>query len=1105
MAHKVYVHLHTHSEFSYNDGVPAVKAIVERARSLGMPAVALTDHNVMSGIPPFIDACQIAGIKPIVGVEVCVIDQEFPTGKVPPNALSHVTLWANGQTGYKNLMALSSLAFRYRQATGDGRDLPWLSMKDLKAHAEGVLASTGCLWRGAIIQAYRRHGASAALEQMRRYISIFPERYFVEIMPPEGQNDADFVSWLIQAADELSLPVIATNDVHYLDPEDHALHVALVGLRTNNPSEGAAAFSPLSAMKRDFCDADAMAERLGGVSERAFQGIAHFLSCIQEVSYRRNPVFHVNLDLPKDITPERYLRYIAAVGFEQRYRAPFLEDGRWVSEIRPPRADDVLFQCVPQAGVQPPSRPQLSPDDIEARRRRLNFEIDVIAKMGFCDYILAVHDILRFARRQQVWWNIRGSATGSLLLYCIGATRADPIANDLYFERFLNPDRISLPDIDIDFPDDRRAEMMRYIEEKYGSHSVAGVGAHSTLGARGAIRAAGRVLGLEAAADSLARRIESDDADIFSQVVNRDEYQIADLAARLKGRVHHIGTHAAGMLIANGALEEYAPTQIIASAAVRGGNDPKTPPPRRVSQYNMNYLEACGLVKMDLLGATMLRIMRQACDLIAQRHGVHLDLETIPVEDPLIFHGLRSGDVIGVFQIESDGMRHTLQKIAPKRFSDVVAAIALYRPGPKQYINNFAECANGRKSPSFIVPALRPILAETHGIIVYQEQLMRIAQVVAGYTLQEADQIRKAVGKKDEEKLKDHEHRFIEGAMQNGFSAEDAQKIWSDFVFFANYGFNKAHAVSYAMITCQSMWLKRRYPIEYFVALLNGECGQTERVGKIIEHCIAQRIPIAPPHVNISDAQATIQKDAQGREVIRLGLNFVKHVGASAAAIVKARERIGAFDSVQTLVGETHINRRVLVALKSIGALDGLAEAEMDSFNFGNGGTSTSADDATVLFKSVADAQKALIGAAIRPPRPPAQGEGAPRAAIARISTPPQVVSIASAKQNAAQSRSPVPVVARFVRYTPPNGKTPGIAEICDGHETLRCETPMRIAALAAKMLKSGMPCLMTLLYSPSNQAWVLQRCIPADQKQMSSALLPAHEQRAHISPSQSL
>jgi DNA polymerase-3 subunit alpha len=694
----------------------------------------------------------------------------------------------------------------------------------------------------------------------------------------------------VQWAREFNLRLVATNDVHYVDANDAAYHDVLLCVQTGE------VISQQNRMRMSdgsyYLKSEAeMAALFGELPESLTNTLAVADMCELNLESRgyRLPPFPV----PEGYDAAGYLRHLVDKGLTARFGD---------------RAND---------------------PEIQARKEH---ELKIIHDMGFDTYFLIVWDLCEFARRRNIWWNVRGSGAGSLVAYAIGITNLDPLANNLFFERFLNPGRVSMPDIDLDYPDDQRDQLINYVIEKYGQDNVAQIITFGTLGARASIRDVGRALDIPLPeVDRIARLIPGGPkvkiADALEQspelkaAYESTDYirRLIDTSMHLEGLARHASTHAAGVIIADRPLVEYTPLHRPTKDGESGV----------VTQYEMEILESIGLLKVDFLGLSTLTVMRRACDLIEQRHGVRFDLTSIPIEDPKAFALLSSGNVTGVFQVESAGMRRVLTTMKPNRFEHIVATISLYRPGPMEYIDDYIDRMHGRKPVEYHHPALEPILAETYGIIIYQEQIMQIASRLSGYTPGEADLMRRAVGKKKQEELLKHREKFIQGAAERGIPADAAERIFADIEYFANYGFNKAHAADYAVITCQTAYLKAHYPVEYMTALLTVERHNIEKVGILIGECRAMGIEVLPPDINASAAHFTIEDRPSG-PAIRFGLGAVKNVGEGAIEVIlQERAAGGPFATIDDFcrrVDLRQVNRRAVESLIRVGALSAFGE-----------------------------------------------------------------------------------------------------------------------------------------------------------------------------------
>ncbi|MGQ9567488.1 MAG: DNA polymerase III subunit alpha [Anaerolineae bacterium] len=884
-----FVHLHVHSEYSLLDGLASPRALVQRARELGMPALALTDHGAMYGAIEFYLEAQAQGIRPILGMEAYLAhrrmrDHDPRQDARPP----HLLLLASSNLGYKNLMKIATAAqlegYYYK---------PRVDREYLAAHAEGLICTSGCA-SSEIPRLIAEGQVEKARERVAWYRDVFGrDRFYLELQAHDKVPELDRINrTLLEFAREFGLGVVATNDVHYLRQEDARAHDILLCIQTNalvnqrdrmRMSDDSYYFRTPEEMEALFSEVPEALRNTARIAEM----------CEVTLDFQTYHLPHFSV--PEGYDAPSYLRHLCEEGLRRRYGA---------------RAED----------------PEV--------RERLEHELQVIHEMGFDTYFLIVWDLCRFAQERDIWWNVRGSAAGSIVAYAMGITNLDPLAHNLIFERFLNPGRVTMPDIDLDFPDDRRDEMIHYAIAKYGRENVAQIITFGTLGAKAAIRDVGRAMDIPAPeVDYVARlipggsKVRIDDAlertPELRQLYEEKDYirDLVEMARSLEGVARHASTHAAGVIVADRPLVEYTPLH-----RPTGGDEQLG----AITQYPMEHLEAIGLLKIDFLGLSTLTIMRKACDLIREHHGVALDLHTIPVEDPEAFALLSSGEVTGVFQVESAGMRRVLRSMQPSRFEHIIATLSLYRPGPMEYIDTYIRRMHGQEPVEYRHPSLEPILAPTYGICVYQEQIIQMAMQLAGYSAADADLMRRAVGKKKKEELLQHRQRFVEGAVERGIPRDVAEAIFDDIEYFARYGFNRAHAADYAVLTCQTAYLKAHYPVEYMAALLTVERHNLDKVGQLAAECRRMGIPLLPPDVNQSDLEFTIEEvveaDGTCKRGIRFALSAIKNVGEGAAGlIVEARKAGGPFRDLEDLahrVDLRQLNRRVLECLVRVGAMD---------------------------------------------------------------------------------------------------------------------------------------------------------------------------------------
>jgi DNA polymerase-3 subunit alpha len=869
-----FVHLHVHSEYSLLDGACRVKELVKRAKELGMPAVALTDHGTLGGAVKFYRAAQDEGIKPIIGLELYVAtDRHSRAGVKERNA--HLTLLARDEAGYKNLVKLSTTAYLEGYYYKPRADWELLSQ-----HHEGLIALTGCM-SGKAAMLLRDGDDSAALAEVRRLADLLgPENVFVELQDAGLPEQRELLPRLAQLAEKAGLKTVATNDVHYLRHEDAYAHDALLCLQTQ---------SCLTDEKRMKYGSDEFYLKSADEMEERFRDYPGATASTVEIAERCN----VSLDfgdyklptypVPEGFTEDSYLRDLCEQGIVRRYGA---EPGQEVIE-------------------------------------RLEFELGVIGEMGFDAYFLIVWDYVKYAKDHGIAVGPgRGSAAGSIVSYALGITDIDPLKYDLLFERFLNPGRKSMPDIDMDFSVEHRGEVIDYVARKYGRDRVAQIITFGTMAARAAVRDAARVMGKPyAIGDKIAKMIPEqappasfDDAMKpgceLKQAYDADEEvkEVVDLAMSLEGLIRNDSIHAAAVVISDKPLTEYLPLQQKGEAEL-------------VTQFDMNDVSKLGLLKMDFLGLRNLDVIEAALKIIEKTRGVCIEIDQLPLDDQKTYAMLARGDSTGVFQFESPGMKEALRDIGPTEFEDLIAIVALYRPGPMQYIPTYAR---NKKDPASVVydhEALRPILEPTHGVTIYQEQYMAIARRVGGFSPAQADDLRKAISKKNHQLMATLRDPLMEGLADKGVPPGVAHKLWANFEATGDYSFNKSHAACYAMISYRTAWLKANYPVEYMAALVSSVMNTKDKVPFYVNQCREMGIEVLPPDVNTSDVEFTV---VEGR--IRFGMNAVKGVGVGAIeAIIRAREEGEPFASVFDFcarVDSQMTNKRVLEALIRAGAFD---------------------------------------------------------------------------------------------------------------------------------------------------------------------------------------
>ncbi len=886
------VHLHVHSEYSLLDGACKIEKLAARAAELDMSALGLTDHGVMNGSVEHYKACKAAGIKPIIGLEAYLVDDRVETPKAPRYERNHLTLLAADETGFSNLVKLSSAGFLEGFARGKAN----VDMELLGAHSEGVIALTGCLQSRFCRRLVEDRPADARAHVDDLVQAFGAEQVYFEVQRNGVAEQDKANEGIVRVARELGRPLVATADVHYLRREDYDSHAALLCVQTK---------STVEQPKLRF-DTNEFYLKSPGEMTESFADLPEAVASTLEIAERCDVEMTLGqLLLPPFPTPEgmepgEMLRELALEGLRGRYGDP-----------------------IPGEAME-----------------RLEFELGVISEMGFESYFLIVWDFVRYAKGEGIAVGPgRGSAAGSIVAYALEITDIDPLANDLLFERFLNPGRKSMPDIDIDFSVRGRERVIRYVADKYGRDCVAQIITFGKMAPRAATRDAARVLGYDyAAGDRLAKQIPEpilgrnpsfEDCLKPGEELKRtydsdpDARRIIDTAQGLEGIVRNHSIHAAAVVIADRPLQEIVPLQL---AEDRGGgngngNGRGERSYKTVTQYSMGPIEEIGLLKMDFLGLRNLDVIEDAAAIIERSRGERLDIKDIRLDDAKTFEMLSRGDSIGVFQFESDGMQDALRTVRPTEFKDLVALVALYRPGAMRYIGDYARGKRDPASVGYRDPRLRPITQSTYGCVIYQEQLMEIAKQMAGFTPAEADDLRKAVGKKKRDLMATMKDKFLEGLAASNTDRRVAQDLWSLMEAAADYSFNRSHAACYALIAYRTAWLRANYPAEYMAALISTVMSTKDKVPFFVNRCDEMGIEVLPPDVNTSDHGFVVSGNS-----IRFGLDAVKNVGHIAVqAILDAREDGGDFGSLWEFcerVDTRAVNKRAVECLVKCGALD---------------------------------------------------------------------------------------------------------------------------------------------------------------------------------------
>jgi len=881
-----FVHLHVHSEYSLLDGLSKIPDLVAKAKASGMKALALTDHGVMYGIHSFYVEARKQGIKPIIGCEVYLaarsrFDKE--AGKDQPR--NHLLVLAKNNKGYKNLIKLVTKAhlegFYYK---------PRIDMELLKECHQDLIVTSGCL-DGPISKMILQGQEEKAEETAKKYLEIFGDDFYFEIQSHDNLEDQDIANrGIISLSKKLGVPLVATNDVHYVEKGDADAQDALLAVQT----------------KKMLADKD----RMTMIDSKTF--------------YLRTPEEMKSLFLEHPEALKNTLEISEKCNLE-------IETGRWILPHYPLPKGETAEKCLRKLTLERLNDRYPKPSSVI--KKRINYELKIICGKGFATYFLIFQDFVNWAKKEGIRVGPgRGSAAGSLVSYILRITSIDPLEHNLPFERFLNPDRPTPPDIDLDFADDRRDEVIEYVSQKYGRDRVAHIITFGTMEARGSIRDIGRVLGMPySEPDKVAKlipfgySIEEALNSVFElqEMYQENKYRkLLDLAKKVEGNARHASVHAAGIVIADKELIEYTPLQ------------QETKRDHIITQYDMYALDcninddAIGLLKMDFLGLRNLTILQKSIDFVEEESGKKVDVSEISLDEPEVYKMLSKGETTGIFQLESAGMRRVARSLKPSRFSDIMAMVALYRPGPMELINDFVRGKENIKSIKYPHKDLKPVLEETYGIAVYQEQCLQIANLMAGYSLGEADNLRRAIGKKKKSIMEKEKIKFINGARKKGYTKTVAEKVWGYIEKFAGYGFNKAHSASYAMIAYQTAYMKAKYPVEFMAALLTAESNNKEKIAIAIEECARMGIKVKRPDINQSAVGFTLEKDPNSinGKGIRFGLSAIKNVGEAAIeAILKAREQEKPFNSLTdfcTRVDTQKVNKKVLESLIKVGALD---------------------------------------------------------------------------------------------------------------------------------------------------------------------------------------
>jgi len=880
-----FTHLHVHSHYSLLDGLGKIPELVLKAKKFGMNSLALTDHGVMYGTIEFYKECLKQNIKPIIGVEAYIAQRkmEDKEPKIDAN-LYHLVLLAQNEKGYHNLLKLVSIAhlegFYYK---------PRIDKKTLKKYSEGLIALSACLG-GEIPHLAISRGAKAAEKALLEYLEIFgKENFFLELQfHPQLPDQNKVNKIMIELAKKHQVGLVATNDVHYIQKDDAEAQDVLLCVQTGkfvSDTDRMSMKENGEFLDISFCSPDEMKKNFAHLPEAIENTLKIAERCNLEIELGR--FIFPKLEIENKLKPEEKLRKICLENLPKQYH-----------EVT---------------------------DEI---KKRLEYELKTIEKMGFANYMLVVADYTNFAKTKKIPTNTRGSAAGSIVSYLVGITDVEPLQYGLLFERFLNPERISWPDVDLDIADRHREELIHYVTEKYGAMRVAQIITFGTIAARNGIRDTGRVLSMSYLdVDRIAKLIPAglsldESLGVVGELKTRYQNEpmikkLFDLAKKIEGVARHASVHAAGVVIADQDLTEYVPLQV----TTKGQQG-------IITQYEMHALEDLGLVKMDFLGLTNLTIIEDAIRIIRKTKKEEIDIDNIPLDDPETYKLLSQGKSSGVFQLESDGMKRYLKELKPTSIKDVMAMVALYRPGPMEFIPQYIEGKHGKREITYIHPKLEPILAETYGVAVYQEQILQIARDICGFSLGQADVLRKAIGKKIKKLLMEQKEKWVEGAIKNGTSRKIAEKLFEFVEPFARYGFNKAHAASYGIVAYKTAYLKAHYPSEFMAAWMTSEEGRDiEKISFALAEAQSMGIKVLPPDVNESFVDFGVIVSTGD---ISYALASIKNVGRSAAeAIVEERKMNGRYENLETFLirlGSKILNKKILEALAKTGALDQFAE-----------------------------------------------------------------------------------------------------------------------------------------------------------------------------------
>ncbi len=889
-----FIHLHNHTHYSLLDGAAEIRKLLKKAVDLDFPALAITDHGCMFGVLEFYLEAKKIGIKPIIGMEAYIAPgsrfEKKSSGKGMKQNAFHLLLFAKNNTGYKNLMKLSSLAytegFYYR---------PRIDKEILRKYSEGLIGASACM-KGEIFYKLNHVNREEGVKAIEDYLDIFGGDFYLELQN-HGIPEEEGYEKIYKIAKEMHVPVIATNDVHYLEREHHTSHDILLCIQSGKN---------VTDQNRMRYNTEELYLKTTEEMYNAFPGKSEALEQTLEIAEKCN----VEIETGKILLP--------------RFPLP--------KEHSNMELDDYL-ELEAKDGARKMYR-DLTPEI----QKRLDYELNIIRKTGYAGYFLIVKDFIDFARTNNIPVGLgRGSVAGSLVAYATGITRVDPLRYDLLFERFLNPDRVTMPDIDIDFCYERREEVINYVRKKYGENNVAQIITFGTMASKGVIRDVARALGMEyAKADTLAKLIPVfqgkpmplEEAlrtvpELKEMAQNGDEQfqELMKHALVLEGLARHASIHAAGIIIAPDEITNFVP---LYQTEEKGQKVIAT-------QFSMTGCETIGLLKMDFLGLRTLTVLHDCVEMLKKK-GIQLDLDSLPLDDQETYEIFCDGNTVGIFQFESGGMQEYLRKLKPNRIEDLIAMNALHRPGPMENIDAYIARKNGQETIEYLHPKMEPILKETYGIIVYQEQVMRVASDMAGFSLGKADNLRSAMGKKKKSVMEKLKLEFISGCQKNGIEKETAKAVYELIFKFASYGFNKSHSAAYALLAYQTAYLKRHFPAEFMAATLSSEINDSSRVSVLIEECRRMGIKIFPPNINLSSDTFRVTPEGD----ISFALAAIKNVGKTAIrSIIRSRKENGPFKNIFQMLQfvDLHsVNKKILEALVQAGALDELEGTRAQNF-----------------------------------------------------------------------------------------------------------------------------------------------------------------------------